>query len=126
MANDIFTHNGYSGSIEFSIEDECLHGRILFIDDLVVYEGETLGDLRKAFEEAVDRYLEMCKATGTPANKPYSGTFNVRIGPELHREAARAAYLQGKKLNEYVAQAIRTAVCNSEAPTVRLLHRSAQ
>lgn len=104
------SHKGYTGTIEASIEDDCLHGRILFIDDIITYEGNTVKDTQKAFKEAVDDYLAYCKETGKPANKPYSGTFNVRIGQNLHRKAAEVAFHRGINLNEFVAQSIQTAV----------------
>ncbi len=107
---DCMQYNGYTGSVEFSFEDGCLYGRLLFIDDLITYEGETLPQLESSFHEAVERYVADCLETGRPANKPYSGTFNVRIGPELHRQAAQAAYKAGVKLNEFVTNAVRQAV----------------
>lgn len=103
------TYKGYTGTIEASIEDGCLHGQLLFITDVITYEGSTVDDIKTSFEEAVDHYLAHCKKTGKPANKPYSGTFNVRIGQELHRKAAEVAYQQGVTLNDFVAQSIKTA-----------------
>jgi predicted HicB family RNase H-like nuclease len=104
------SHNGYTGSIEVSFEDNCLHGRVLFIDDIVTYEGETAVDLALAFNDAVDRYITYCKETGKPANKPCSGTFNVRIGEELHRKAVQEAYSRNITLNDFVAKAIKSAI----------------
>ena len=91
MGNNKLIHAGFTGSFDVSLEDGCLIGRVLFIDDIISYEGETVSDLKKNFEAAVDRYIAYCKQTGKPANKPYSGTFNVRVGPALHRKAVIAA-----------------------------------
>jgi len=110
MATECMQYNNYSGSIEVSLEDGCLHGRILFIDDLITYEGESVPELFANFQGAVDRYVADCLETGRPANKPYSGTFNVRIGQDLHKQAAQAAYKAGMKLNEFVTHAVRQAV----------------
>lgn len=110
MAQNELTYGGYVGSIEASIEDECLHGRILFIDDLITYEGDTIAALKSSFEVSVDRYLAHCERIGKSPNKPYSGTFNVRIGPELHKQAAQAAYKAGLRLNEFVTNAVRQSV----------------
>lgn len=105
MTNGLL-HKGYAGSTEVSHEDGCLHGRVLFIDDLITYEADTVPELQAAFKEAVDRYLEHCKAIGKSSAKPCSGTFNVRIGEVLHRRAAVAAAVAGQSLNEFVARAI--------------------
>lgn len=104
------SHKGYTGTIVASIEDNCLHGKILFIDDIITYEGSTVEETVDAFKEAVDRYLHYCKETGKPANKPYSGTFNVRVGPELHRKAAETAHNNHITLNDFVAQSIKSAI----------------
>jgi len=57
-------YRGYYGSIERSQEDHCLFGKLLFISALVSYEGKTLTQLSEAFRDAVDDYLEICKALG--------------------------------------------------------------
>lgn len=122
MSKDLLTHRGFTGSMEVSLEDECLNGRVLFIDDLVTYEGETVPTLKDAFVSAVDRYLDYCKRTGKPANKPFSGSFNVRVGPELHKAAAERATQEGIKLNELVTKAMRAYIEASAGPLVRHLH----
>jgi predicted HicB family RNase H-like nuclease len=96
------TYQGYSGSVDISIEDNCLHGKIEFINDLVTFEGLTPIELKTAFEEAVDRYLAYCKKTGTVPDKPFSGSFNVRTGAALHRLSAQVAASKGVSLNEHV------------------------
>lgn len=118
MATNKLTHKGFTGSFEVSLEDGCLIGRVLFIDDMITYEGETVPELTANFEAAVDRYLAHCKQTGKAANKPYSGTFNVRVGPDLHREAAIAANDASINLNEFVVGAIKAAVNKDPATAV--------
>ncbi|MDR5170707.1 type II toxin-antitoxin system HicB family antitoxin [Methylobacillus flagellatus] len=93
------TYKGYTGSVETSIEDECLHGKILFINDVITYEGDTVPELKSNFESAVERYIHYCNDKGVEPNKPYSGTFNVRIGPERHALIAKEAMKAGNSLN---------------------------
>ena len=57
-------YKGYFGSVAYSDEDRVLHGRVEFIRDLVTYEGKDVKGLKAAFQEAVDDYLELCKAEG--------------------------------------------------------------
>ena len=61
-------YKGYLGSVEFSAEDEVLHGRLKFIRDLVSYEGKDAKGIRAAFREAVDDYLALCEAEGRKAD----------------------------------------------------------
>ena len=114
------TYKSYTGTIEASIEDGCLHGQLLFITDIITYEGDTVDNIKTSFEEAVDHYLAYCQDTGKPANKPYSGTFNVRVGQELHRKAVEVAYHQGITLNDFVAQSIKNAIEKNDV--IRLEH----
>lgn len=122
MRNQTFSYKNYTGSIEISVEDSCLHGEILFINDIITYEGVGVEELRISFNEAVDRYISYCEETGKPANKPYSGTFNVRIGSELHRKASKQACLEGKNLNEFVTHCIQKNLCQDEDSTIKHEH----
>jgi predicted HicB family RNase H-like nuclease len=106
MSKKILEHNGFQGSVEFALEAGVLHGKILLIDDLVTYEADNITDLNEAFKESVDDYLETCKELGLPPNKPFSGTFNVRIGATLHRDLARQAQREEKSINDFVREAI--------------------
>jgi predicted HicB family RNase H-like nuclease len=111
---NLLDHKGYVGSIEVSVEDRCLHGSIQFIQETVTYEGNTVDELQQAFVEAVDDYLRTCTELGREPQKAYSGTFNVRVGPELHKRAAVEASKKGMRLNEFVKIAIARATL--EAP----------
>jgi len=106
MNDNILQYKGFCGTIDVSIEDACLHGKVLFIDDLVTYEAETVAQLKLEFESAVDDYLATCLKLGRPANKPFGGTFNVRIGPELHQKVAKHAALKGTTINDIVKKAL--------------------
>ncbi|MFZ2540256.1 MAG: type II toxin-antitoxin system HicB family antitoxin [Gallionella sp.] len=121
MSNE-FKYKGYLGSCEASIEDGCLHGRILFIDDLISYEGNTVPKLERSFKIAVDAYIDYCARTGMPANKPYSGSFNVRIGSDLHKAAVQCASRNGTKLNEFVKKAIEKEVAQTASPQEVVRH----
>ncbi len=99
-------YKGYIGSVDFSAEDECFHGKLLFIRDLVTYEATTAKSLVKAFRCAVDDYLGTCEEQKKSPDKPFKGSLNVRLGPELHRAAALAAERDGIKLNELVKRAV--------------------
>lgn len=103
---DYFEHRGYLGSCEFSLEDDCLAGKILFINDLIVYDAETVKALRESFVKAVDDYLEFCSEIGKDPDKSFKGSFNVRVDPDLHREVALCGVRQGKGLNDVVKDAL--------------------
>ena len=105
--SDMLEYRGYLGSVRYSDEDEILHGRLEFIRDLVTYEGQDAGTLKRAFREAVDDYLEMCDVEGRKPDVPLKGSFNVRPGRELHRRAMLYARREGMSLNAVVTGALR-------------------
>ena len=100
------TYKGYAARIEFSSEDGCFIGHIAAINDVVGFHGDSVSELRQAFEEAVDDYLETCEELGKDPNNPCSGQFQVRITPEMHRDVVRAAYKSGMSMNEFFKTAV--------------------
>lgn len=102
------TYKGFYGSVEASIEDNCLYGKLQFIRPLISYEAQTPIELKKAFEAAVDDYLQDCNLQGIEPEKPCKGSFNVRIGPDRHLLLAMnvGEGRSAKSINDLVIQAI--------------------
>lgn len=103
-------YKGYTGSIEYSPQDSLLFGKVLGIRGLISYEGETGKHLEADFREAIDAYLADCKEGGKFPEKPFKGSFNVRIPATLHQRAALLAMEAKTSLNNFVAEAIRDRV----------------
>lgn len=100
-------YKGYKGSVEYSKEDNCLCGKVLGLSKaLILYEGQTLEELRKDFEAGVDDYLEGCKAEGVKPMKPYSGRLNLRMTSELHSRVAAYAAYTGTTINNVINRAV--------------------
>ena len=92
--------------MEYSKEDGCLFGKVTGIKSLLSYEGDSVRELEKDFQNVIDEYLRDCEEKGIEPEQPYKGTFNVRISPELHRIVAVYAMEHGKSLNAVVEEAI--------------------
>ena len=122
MSDDL-EYKGYRGSVEYSGEDRVFFGKVLFVDSLLMYHGTSVDEIEQAFKKTVDHYLALCKKTGRTPNKPYSGSFNVRIGSDLHRKAVQAAYNKKINLNEYVTNAIQSAVDQNRISKVEHIHQ---
>ncbi len=54
----------YAARIEYSDEDECFVGRVAGIRDIITFHGENVAEIRHAFQEAIDFYLESCAERG--------------------------------------------------------------
>ncbi len=103
-------YKGYIGKVEFDDEAGIIHGEVINTRDVITFQGESVANLKKAFQESVDDYLEFCKARGETPDKPFSGQFVTRIPPDLHRQVNVAARLSGKSLNAWVAEQLQGAV----------------
>jgi predicted HicB family RNase H-like nuclease len=107
--NEVLKYKGYHGSTEYSLEDDCLHGKLLGINDIITYEGNSVKEIKIAFKDSVDDYLAFCKQTGKEPNKPYSGKMMFRVDPQVHAKAALAAQLKGISLNQWAEEVLREA-----------------
>lgn len=110
MKKDLMQYKGYSCRPEYSVDDHIFFGKILGIRDTVYFQSDSAKDIEREFHEAVDDYLEFCKEIGKEPQREYSGLFNVRIPPELHKEISLLAQAEGVTLNKAVEQAIRAMV----------------
>ena len=111
---DVLTYKGFIGSVHFSAGDKVFHGKIEGIDDLVTFEGRSVGELLKAFHVEVDEYIKLCKEHGKEAMRSYKGGFNVRVTPEIHRRAVETAIKKGMSLNQLAQKAIEKELVHKE------------
>jgi len=103
-------YKDYIGSVEFSEEDALFHGKVIGVKSLISFEGDSVRAITEDFHTAVDEYLDFCAENGIKPEKSFKGSFNVRIGADLHRRAALTASARGVSLNTLVEDAIRQAV----------------
>ena len=104
---NILKYNDFIATVKYSDEDEAFIGRIEGINSVVSFEGQSVEELKAAFREAVESYLDFCKRKGiTEPQKSYTGVFNIRIDADLHRRAAIAAKIHGSTLNSFVKKSI--------------------
>ena len=109
------SYKRYSARIEFDGDDEIFFGRIAGIQDVVGFHADTVADLKAAFHEAVDDYIEACRKVGKTPQKTLSGNLMLRVSPEVHSKAAVAAELAGMSLNEWGQEAIAQAIEKASA-----------
>jgi len=103
---NIIKYKDFIGSVNFSTDDRVFFGKIEGINDLVTFEGTTVDELENAFKSMVEEHINDCKQEGKSAEKSYKGSFNVRISPDLHRQATQIASVEGITLNQLVQRAI--------------------
>lgn len=103
------TYRGYLARIEYDDEDEIFFGNLVGIHDGVGFHANTVKDLKAAFHESVDDYVQTCTKIGKEPQKPYSGNLMLRVDPAVHYKAALAAEIAGKSLNLWCEEVLRTA-----------------
>ncbi|MCL2070481.1 MAG: type II toxin-antitoxin system HicB family antitoxin [Treponema sp.] len=99
-------YKGYIGMVEYDAEARIFHGDVINTRDVITFQGTTVDEIEKAFQDSVNDYIAWCKEDGVEPEKPYSGKFNVRLSPELHRQIAILAKKRKVSLNSFVEKAI--------------------
>lgn len=118
---NLLEYKGYHAKIEMSIEDEIFIGSVLGINDSLNFYGNTISELKNAFHICIDDYIEMCEHYGKNPEKEYSGSFNVRVGSELHKKLDIASQEQGISLNQFIINTLCYYFNNKEKEVVYIM-----
>jgi len=88
---NVMNYQGYAARIEYSDEDGLFVGHIAGIKDIVGFHGESVRELREAFEEAVTDYLDTCAKLGrTPQKSSWGMTMSAGGSPGLEDSDAQS------------------------------------
>jgi predicted HicB family RNase H-like nuclease len=99
-------YKGYIGMVEYDDKARLFHGNVINTRDVITFQGKTVNEIEKAFKESIDDYISWCEKDGVAPEKPYSGKFNLRLSPDLHREIAMAAKKLKISINSFVERAL--------------------
>jgi predicted HicB family RNase H-like nuclease len=99
-------YKGYTASMAFDAEDMVIVGRVLGIDDIIAFHGESVAEFEARFHAVIEDYLCAAKALGSSPEKPASGKVMLRIAPEVHAAALKAAARSGTSLNKWAEKAL--------------------
>jgi len=109
-------YKGYTGSVEYSDEDNCLYGKVLGMGgNCITYSGASIDELKADFEGAIDFYIDCCMQRGEQPKKAYSGKLMLRMPSELHGRVAAAAMSAGTTINDYINQALTNELAQASA-----------
>jgi predicted HicB family RNase H-like nuclease len=89
--------------------DKLFVGRVINTCDVIAFGGLSMDELEASFFAAVE-YLDDCDRLGKDPDKPFSGRFNLRIPPELHRQAVICAEKEGVSLNAFVEKTLAQSI----------------
>ena len=114
------TYKGYTVSMVFDAQGKVIVGRVLDIDDISSFHGESVAEFESNFQASIEDYLAASKALGSAPEKPASGKVMLRIAPEVHAAALKAAARSGTSLNKWAEGALGKA---ARKPSVRAAAR---
>src|SRR5262249_43550387 len=117
-------HKGYIGKVEFDDQAGIFHGEVINTRDVITFQGKSVAELKKAFQDSVEDYLSFCASRREEPDKPFSGQFVTRIPPDLHRQINLAATLSGKSLNAWVAEQLESAIASSRMAEAKQTRRA--
>ena len=106
----MLSYKGFIGHVVFDDENEIFVGEVINTKDIITFQSDSAHVLKQAFVDSIEDYIEFCHERNEMPEKPFSGKFNLRISPELHREAYVAAKNSGMSLNAWVCDIVRHAV----------------
>ena len=78
------TYKDYTAESIYSDEDECFVGHIANIDAISGFHGDTDEELREAFENMVELYIEALEQPENPPQKHFAGRLLSRLRQALH------------------------------------------
>jgi predicted HicB family RNase H-like nuclease len=103
----MLNHKGYVGVINFDDEANIFHGEVINTRDVITFQGTCVEDIRSAFVDSVEDYLEFCAERGEAPEKPFTGKLVLRMDPKTHEQVYIQAKQAGISLNEWINQTIR-------------------
>ena len=119
--NNLMAYKGYTADMVFDAEDKVIVGRVLGIDDIISFHGESVAEFESRFHAAIEAYLAASRELGAAPEKPASGKLMLRIAPEVHAAALNAAARNGTSLNKWAESALGKA---ARRPSTRPALRS--
>ena len=109
---NVMTIDGYRAKIEYDEELDLFRGEILGLSGGADFYGKNPKELRAEFKKSLQVFLEVCIEKGLEPRRHFSGTFKLRIPPELHERLAIEAQAQGKSINTLAQEALQERVAS--------------
>jgi predicted HicB family RNase H-like nuclease len=103
-------YKGYEAVVEYDDVDKLFVGRVINTRDVIAFDGLSVDELEASFFAAVDEYLDDCDRLGKDPDKPFSGRFNLRIPPDLHRQVVIRAEKEGVSLNTFIEKTLAQSI----------------
>ena len=55
-------YKGYFGKITYNDDEaKIFHGEVIGLKDIITFQGKSVNELKKAFQDSINDYLSWCK-----------------------------------------------------------------
>jgi predicted HicB family RNase H-like nuclease len=106
----MLNYKGYLGEAFYDDEIGMFSGRVINAKAIGTFYGKTVEEIEREFRQTIDYYLDLCKRKDVEPGKPFSGKFNLRLTPELHRKIYLASSEEGKSINTWIQEKLEALV----------------
>lgn len=110
MTHNIIEYKRYIALLELDLDEGIIIGRVINTHETISFHAENLNQIKEVFHNVIDTYLIACEEENIMPSRPYSGKFNLRITPDLHRELSVKAAEENVSLNDLTIQLIKTGL----------------
>ena len=109
MSDTTIEYNGYTALVRYSEEDGCFIGKVIGINDQIIFDAPSIDEIRKVFESDVDSYIQYCRQKGREPNKPVEEIM-VPVSPVLYAKVSRMAENDGVPVRKAMETALQKFV----------------
>lgn len=102
-------YKGYTGAVVYDDEADIFHGEVVGIRAVITFQGTTVKEIRQAFKDSIDDYLDWCKKRGKEPEKAHSGKINLRMPPDIYVRVSAQAAQEGLSINSYILKKLKAA-----------------
>ena len=103
-------YKGYEATIEYEQTDRIFVGRVINIQDIIMFDGISVDELEKSFQNVIDEYLEDCQNLNKIPNQSSTKELNISISSDLHDRVLQLAQKQGTSLNNFIEKTLEKSV----------------
>ena len=103
-------YKGYLAHVEFDDEANIFHGEVINTRDVITFQGQSVAELKKAFEDSVEDYFTFCAERGEEPDRPFTGRFSISLTPDQHKKVIMSAEKAGKNVESWVTEVLAHAV----------------
>jgi predicted HicB family RNase H-like nuclease len=107
---NLLRYKDYLATIELDPDAGLFHGEVINTRAVLTFQGRSIDELNAAFSETITDYEDWCREREKEPERPYSGSFTLRMPPDLHRRVAEAAARSGKSLNGFIKDTLEDAI----------------